>query len=93
MGLGQYGSKQTNSKGLPVGKKKSGYSLPANDKSKPSEVKKEVGNSRGSAANAGQTAGAAIKEMFNMTTNAAALLAASNRNIFLKPKARSISGT
>jgi hypothetical protein len=32
--------------------------------------------------------------MFNMTTNAAAMLANSNKsNIFLKPKARSISGT
>jgi hypothetical protein len=32
--------------------------------------------------------------MFSMTANAAALVAASNRtNIFMKPKARSISGT
>jgi hypothetical protein len=36
----------------------------------------------------------AIKEMFNMTAGAEALLAASNKNTtFLKPKARSISGT
>jgi len=33
------------------------------------------------------------EKMFSMTANAAALVAASNRNIFMKPKARSISGT